>query len=133
MEKWIVPAIVAALFYFIILEPEYLEPRRRQQEEAKCLRTPSCQDMNARIESDFSESGIARSTTGKVYYKGNECSGDCVEFIRGYEAASSLGMTQEDACHRPTLSQSNTAGCVAAVEDRMAEIEANVEARYEQD
>lgn len=80
--------------------------------ERACERAPVCLDERARNASYDVEYPV-QSRTGRFFFQGQLCAGDCRETARGYAYAQRAGITRREGCQGP---DAFVDGCLLAVE-----------------
>lgn len=83
-------------------------------EASSCERTPGCLDQKAQDASYGIEYPV-QSRTGRWFFMGTACTGDCGGHMAGYQWAKSLGVSKREACggRSPSFNE----GCLLYIED----------------
>jgi hypothetical protein len=128
---WVITAIViAALAIFFDYQSKVAKEAKVAKAAAKevaCQASPACLAQRADRETAKRSRGDRTkqyvSATGKLFYNGYDCVGDCNEYKRGFDWAQKLSISNEDVCDRDSVAF--TAGCTKAVSDIVYAIEEN--------
>jgi hypothetical protein len=128
--------LVAGILYLHAEEIEQqkiaaIKLQRTQEELRQYENSPEGQDEIARKQSQ--DGRITLSKTGKKYYRGLYCTKDCSGHQSGYEWATKLGVTNEDACDTRNKSKSFTEGCLKGVEDTLDDLRSYFREQYPED
>lgn len=84
------------------------------KEERACEKSPICMDGRARWQSILEKDSPQESRTGRIFFRGKLCDGDCSEVIKGYKWAEQLGVKKRQACGGSSLEFMT--GCLLYVE-----------------
>lgn len=126
---WVITAIVlAALALFSDYQStaaQEAKVAKAAAKEAACQASPACLAQRADRETEKRSRGDTTkqyvSATGKLFYNGFDCLGNCNEYKRGFDWARELSISNEDVCKRGSASFS--AGCSNAVSHIVYDIE----------
>lgn len=124
MKVWV---IFGAVIFGIWAYSDYSKQQRKDRlvaEEAACQANPICRNEKANQDARFQSilgSSPVRSSTGRIYFKGDACTGDCSGHILGYQWAEERGISKDDGCTGYSLSFIE--GCWQYVSERVAELE----------
>lgn len=113
---------MALAFWCAIRWGNHAEHERYLAEKAACQANPTCReekaDQKARRKSTRSALPVT-SDTGRLFYRGSPCNGNCSGHMQGYSWAAGLGATNDDACDG---SESFRQGCLSYIDDRKDQI-----------
>lgn len=101
----------------------------QRKHDAQCMLDAECSDQGTKSDSFMSEN-ILRSPTGRYFYKGISCDGDCYWETKGYQWARTNGVTQNQACHVVNLVFES--GCLAYVQEQNPPSPNEVMSEYQQ-
>lgn len=107
--------------YYYLHEKDKSRIYKEKAEARKyqCSITPVCQDETARKKSKLGERNIVRSPTGKYFFSGKACSGNCSGHIAGYDWADDKSSYKPDLYEEDCASNSKSfsEGCLIFIED----------------
>jgi hypothetical protein len=97
MSDWLkiigIFAVALVLIYSILL----FDGKRRLAAEARCDQSEECIERRSRnISRSVTE--LVPSSSGKVFFRGKECSSNCEKQRVGYLWAEKVGLTKEEGC-----------------------------------